>query len=132
MSTLQGKDGVVQVSDIPITQLKSWSLDTSASSTEIKTMGSEFSSNLPGIKTQSGSIELLYDKTDSNGQELMEAGEVVSIKLFLEADESGGIYFGGNALITDVSVPVSAEDMVTKTISFVNADTSGITKQTVG
>ena len=131
MAKKHGKDGVVQISDTAVAEVTSWSLDTSSNQAEGSAMGEEFTTNLAGIKSQSGTIECNYDETDTAGQQVLAVGSVVEVKLFTEADQSGATFDGGNVLVTQVSVAAPRDGIISRSFSFVNADSSGITEQTV-
>lgn len=131
MAKKHGKDGVVQISDNDVLEVSNWSLSESSNQVESSAMGDSYTTNLGGIKSQSGSIECNFDEDDSTGQALMDSGQTVAIKLFVEADQTGATYFGGNALITEKEVSTPKDGVITASFSYVNADSSGITEQTV-
>lgn len=133
MSKYHGKDGIVKVGSSPATvgEVQNWNMTESANVAEGSSKGDSFTTNLDGIHSQSGSIELLYDPTDTNGQETFLAGQVVDVELYPIDTADGRAYFGGKARITEVEVGSPKDGYVSKTVQFVNADSDGITQQTV-
>jgi len=133
MAKYHGKEGVVKVGSSPtlVAEVQSWDISESANQAEGSSKGDSYTTNLDGIHSQSGSIELLYDPEDTNGQEEFKAGQTVDVELYPINTENGAVFFGGKALITEAEVGSPKDDMVSKTVQFVNADGTGITEQTV-
>ena len=131
MGKLHGKDGIVKISANAVAEVSSWNLETSSNQAEGSAMGDNFTTNKAGIKSQSGTIECNYEESDANGQDLLVEGDTVDLNLFPKADETGTKFWGGNALITQSSVSDPKDGIVSVTFQFVNADSDGITRQTV-
>ena len=131
MGKIHGKDGVVQITDTAVAETTSWNLSTTSNQSEGSAQGDEFTTNLGGIKSQSGTIECNFDKDDATGQAVLQVNAVVPLKLFVEEDQSGATFYGGNALITDSEGGAPKDGLVSASFSYVNADKLGITKQSV-
>jgi len=132
MGKIHGKDGTVQVSDNDVLEVTSWSLDESANVAEGSAMGDNYTTNLGGIKSNSGTVECNYDKDDTNGQQALAPGATVALSLFPEPDATDANFWGGNAIIESVSHSTPHDGIVTASFSFRNADSTGILAQTVG
>ena len=69
MATHLGKEGTVQVGSNAIAEIRGFSIDETIDTVE-DTYGRFSKTYLASIKDFSGSVDVLYDETDTNGQQL--------------------------------------------------------------
>lgn len=129
MSAHHGNEGAVYLGADQVAEVQSWSYDEEdADVQDVASMGdSAVTHYLSGIKRGSGSLECLWDETDTNGQQTLDVGASVTLNLYPEGNTSGDIYFGGTAQVTAVRRGSSVRGMVTVNFDFVGA----LTEQTV-
>lgn len=120
MATFTGRDGVVEVDDVTVLKLQSWSYSETMNTIETDSMGDEWMSRADDLKDASGDIVYLDDDTAvANGQNDLTLGAAVTLKLYGRGDASGRSYRTGPAIITGISEPVAKGDVVTVTASWV-------------
>ena len=118
MAYFTGTDGRVEVGSakVPI-NVKSWTLDIGRNFEDTTALGDGWDESSPLTGRASGSIEVDYDPTDTDGQLAIQNaivnGADVALKLFRDATK----YWGGNAKFTG-SIKVAAKAMQTATLSF--------------
>ncbi|MEO0797354.1 MAG: hypothetical protein AAFX93_19555 [Verrucomicrobiota bacterium] len=130
---VHGKDGIVKVGDPAVTmaEVGSWNMDDDAETSSGWSKGDVNTTNETTVKTQTGSIELLFDPTDTAGQGAAVPGAELDVELYPGTQEAGAVYYGGKAKITSVGISSPKGEYVSKTVGFVNSDGAGITPQTV-
>jgi predicted secreted protein len=108
-----------------IGNVRSWSLDTSSTSLDVTTMdvnGGFYRDFVPSFRTWSGSVDFLYDVTDTVGGDpdsLLRAGQMVYIWIYPESDAgSTATAFGGHALVTSLGRKASYDGLVECTLAF--------------
>ena len=119
MATVTGDGGDVLVGSTSIASIDRFELTIQADtidSTVMGTTGRTFKSS----KTQwSGSIDCHWDPDDATGQEALTIGSEVSLELQPEGDgTSGDVHYDGSAIVTEISVGVPQDGMVTRRFSF--------------
>lgn len=118
MAYLTGADGRAEVGSAKIVvNVKNWSLDFGQNFEDTTALGDSWDESYPITGRWSGSLEVDYDNTDTNGQVAIQtailSGGDVALKLFVNATK----YFGGTAKFTG-SLRVAAKAMQTATLSF--------------
>jgi hypothetical protein len=88
---------------------------------EIAAFGTDFVANVPGQARVSGTIEVLFDKSDhaTLSANIGAAGAAASMVLLWNTAEN----WSGSAIITEFTVNASTEDIVRATINFVGTGT---------
>lgn len=125
MTTHTGKDGIVKVGGTPstIAEVKEWSLDTTGETTDDSTMNTTqgnggWRTHKHTLKGWEGSLSCFWDETDTNGQQTLDAGASVDLKLYPEGADSGDTYFSGSAIVTSVNRKASLDGMVEVSFNF--------------
>jgi len=120
MACISGKNGVITVSGTAIAQVKSYSLNESADTTECSYMGlagnyREYKANM---KDWSGSAELVWDRQD-DVTALDVGGDAVALILYPEGNDTATDWtISGNVIITAFDISGSTDDSISATISF--------------
>ena len=128
MATHLGKEGTVQVGSNAIAEIRSFSVDESIDVVEDTSMGDSSKTYLASIKDFSGTIDVLYDETDTNGQTALSVGSSVTVNFAPEGTDSGDVKLTGTAIVTGKSVSSSFDGLVESTITI--QGTGGLTTGT--
>jgi len=120
MAYLTGANGKVEsASGKLVINVKSWTLDIGRNFEDTTALGDSWDETSPTTGRCSGSIEVDYDPTDTDGQLAIQAviisgANIADLKLFC----SGAVGWHGPAKFTG-SIKVAAKAMQTATLSFV-------------
>ena len=128
MATHLGKEGTVQVGSNAITEIRSFSIEESIDTVEDTSMGDSSKTYLASIKDFSGSVDVLYDETDTNGQTALSIGSSVTLNFAPEGTDSGDVKLTGTAIVTGKTVSSSFDGLVESTITV--QGTGGLTTGT--
>tara|TARA_B100000212_G_scaffold339311_1_gene317546 strand:- start:219 stop:608 length:390 start_codon:yes stop_codon:yes gene_type:complete len=128
MATFLGKEGTVQVGSNAIAEIRSFSIDESIDVVEDTSMGDSSKTYKATIKDFSGSVDVLYDDTDTNGQTALSVGSSVTLNFAPEGITSGKVKLSGDAIVTGKSVTSSFDGLVESTITV--QGTGGLTTGT--
>ena len=128
MATFLGKEGTVQVGSNAIAEIRNFSIDESIDVVEDTSMGNDAKTYKASIKDFSGSVDVLYDDTDTNGQTALAVGSQVTLNFAPEGTTSGKAKLSGDAIVTSKSVSASYDGLVESTITV--QGTGGLTTGT--
>ena len=128
MATHLGKEGTVQVGSNAIAEIRGFSIDETIDTVEDTSMGDASKSYLASIKDFSGSVDVLYDETDTNGQTALSIGASVTLNFAPEGTASGDVKLTGTAIVTGKSITSSFDGLVESTITV--QGTGGLTTTT--
>jgi len=128
MATHLGKEGTVQVGSNAIAEIRGFSIDETIDVVEDTSMGDSAKSYLASIKDFSGSVDVLYDETDTNGQTALSVGSSVTLNFAPEGTDSGDVKLTGTAIVTGKSVTSTFDGLVESTITV--QGTGGLTTTT--
>ena len=128
MATHLGKEGTVQVGSNPIAEIRGFSIDETIDTVEDTSMGDSSKTYLASIKDFSGSVDVLYDETDTNGQTALSVGSSVTLNFAPEGTDSGDVKLTGTAIVTGKSITSSFDGLVESTITV--QGTGGLTTGT--
>ena len=128
MASHLGKEGTVQVGSNAIAEIRSFSVDESIDVVEDTSMGDSAKTYLASIKDFSGTIDVLFDETDTNGQTALSVGSSVTVNFAPEGTTSGDVKLTGTAIVTGKSVSSSFDGLVESTITI--QGTGGLTTGT--
>ncbi len=128
MATHLGKEGTVQVGSNAIGEIRGFSIDETIDTVEDTSMGDASKSYLASIKDFSGSVDVLYDEADTNGQTALAVGSSVTLNFAPEGTASGDVKLTGTAIVTGKSITSSFDGLVESTITV--QGTGGLTTTT--
>jgi predicted secreted protein len=129
MATHAGSEGTVKSGSNAIAEVRSFSLEESADTIEDTTMGDASRTYLTGLKTFSGSVDVFWDETDTDGQVSFSVGSSVTLAVYPEGDTAGDTYYSGTAIVTGRTITSSFDGMVEA--SFTLQGTGALTATTV-
>ena len=112
MATHAGSEGTVKSGANDIAEIRSFSLEESADTIEDTTMGDASRTYLTGLKTFSGSVDVFWDETDTDGQVSFSVGSSVTLAVYPEGDTAGDTYYSGTAIVTGRTITSSFDGMV--------------------
>lgn len=119
MATHKGSEGVVKFNTSnTVAEVRSYSIESTADTLEDTTMGDSARTFLPSLTSWSGSLDCLWDETDSTGQMAADVGTSITITVFPEGAATGAMRYSGSAIITGKSVTGSYDGLVEATITF--------------
>lgn len=128
MATHLGKEGTVQVGSNSIAEIRSFSIDETVDTVEDTSMGNAAKTYLASIKDFSGSVDVLYDETDTNGQVALAVGATVTLNFAPEGAATGDVKLTGDAIVTSKSISSSFDGLVEASITV--QGTNGLTTTT--
>ena len=129
MATHKGSEGVVKVGANTVAEIRSYTITESADTLEDTSMGDSARTYKPSLTTFTGSIDALWDETDTTGQGALSIGAEVTFAVYPEGDTSGDTYYTGSAIVTEVSRTGSFDGLVEASVSL--QGTGALTETTV-
>jgi predicted secreted protein len=116
MANHKGSEGTVKVGSNAVAEIKGFSITESADTIEDTTMGDAARTYKPSLKSFSGSLDVLWDETDTTGQGALTVGAEVTLNVYPEGATSGDTYLTGSAIVTSLAISSSFDGMVTASI----------------
>lgn len=117
MATHTGSEGTVRVGANAIAEIRSYSLEETADTVEDTSMGDTYRTHKTTLKSFTGSVDVFWDETDTNGQIALAVGSEVTINFYPEGASTGDRYYTGTAIVTSKTVTGSFDGMVESTIN---------------
>lgn len=118
MATHKGSEGTVKVGANAVAEIRSYSITETSDTLEDTVMGDSARTYLASLKSFSGSMDVFWDETDTNGQVALAPGASVTINIFPEGSSSGDTYYTGSVIVTEKTITGSFDGMVEASISF--------------
>lgn len=112
MATHTGSEGTVHVGANAIAEIRSYSLEETSDTVEDTTMGDTYRTRKATLKMWSGSVDVFWDETDTNGQVALVVGSEVTVNFYPEGNASGDNYYTGSAIVTGRTINASFDGMV--------------------
>lgn len=117
MATHSGSEGTVKVGANAVAEIRSFSISETSDTVEDTTMGDSARTYKPSLKSWSGSIEVFWDETDTNGQGALTVGSDVTVGFYPEGATTGDTYMSGAAIVTGLTVNSSFDGMVEASVT---------------
>jgi predicted secreted protein len=118
MATHKGSEGTVKVGANAIAEIRSYSIAENSDTIEDTTMGDSARTYLPSLTSFSGSMDVYWDETDTNGQVALTVGSTATINIYPEGSSSSDTYLTGSIIVTGKTINASFDGMVEASISF--------------
>ena len=112
MAVHKGSEGLVQVATNTVAEIRSYSYEETADTIEDTSMGDAARTFVSSLTGWSGSIEAMWDETDTTGQGALIIGATVTVSFYPEGETTGDTYHTGSAIVTGVSRTGSFDDLV--------------------
>ena len=129
MATHKGSEGIVKIGSNTVAEVTGFSFDETADTIEDTSLSDSSRTYVSDLTSFSGSIDCMWDETDTTGQGAMTAGASVTLNLYPEGPTTGDTYYSGTALNTSISRANAIGAMVTASFSF--QGTGALTASTV-
>ena len=129
MATHAGSEGTVRVGANAVAEIRSYSIEETADTLEDTSMGDAARTYLPSLTTFTGSLDVLWDETNTTGQGALTIGATVTLNLYPEGNTSGDTYYTGSAIVTGRTISASYDGLVEMSISI--QGTGALTQTTV-
>jgi hypothetical protein len=117
MATHKGQDGIVKVGSDAVAEVRSFSIEETADTVEDTVMTDTARTYITTLKSFSGSLDVFWDETDTNGQVALAVGNSVTLAFYPEGDTSGDTYYSGTALVTGFTRTASFDGMIEASIT---------------
>ena len=117
MAVHKGSEGAIKIGSNTIAEVKSYSLDESADTIETTSMGDAARTHVSSLTTFSGSVDAMWDETDTNGQVALSVGSTVTLLWYPEGSDSGDTYYSGSVIVTGKTITGSFDGLVEASIS---------------
>ena len=130
MATHHGNNGSVSVGANGVAEIDNWTVREAADTADDSAMGDTWKSHLAGMYEWSGSLTCHWDETDTNGQEALTRGASVTLNLYPEGSGAGATYKTGTATITEITIDVNRNGVVSRSFNF--QGNGALTQTTVG
>lgn len=117
MATHTGSEGTVKVGSNAIAEIRSFSIEETADTLEDTTMGDTARTYKSSLTNYTGTIDVLWDETDTSGQGALTIGAEVTLNLYPEGDVTGDVYYTGAAIVTGRTINSSYDGLVEMSIS---------------
>ena len=117
MATHKGQDGIVKVGSDAVAEVRSFSIEETADTVEDTVMTDTARTYITTLKSFSGSLDVFWDETDTNGQVALAVGNSVTLAFYPEGDTTGDTYYSGTASVTGFTRTASFDGMVEASIT---------------
>jgi len=117
MATHTGSEGTVKVGSDAIAEIRSFSIEETADTLEDTSMGDTARTYKSSLTNYTGTVDVLWDETDSTGQGALTIGTEVTLNLYPEGDTSGDTFYTGSAIVTGRTINSSYDGLVEMSIS---------------
>ena len=118
MAVFTGKAGVVQTGSNSLAEVRSYSITQTGETTESTAMGDSAKTFESTLTEFSGSVDLFFDDTDTNGQVSLTIGSSFTLNLAPEGTGSGAFKLSGSAIVTEVTRTAAHDGLVEMTVGF--------------
>lgn len=117
MATHTGNEGRVVIGGAGVVgEVRSFSVEAISDTIETTTMGLTARRYTPSLRNWTGSFDVYWDESDV-GQAGIQNGANVTVTFSPSGQESGDVFYIGNAIITGVSIGSSFDGLVESTVS---------------
>ena len=122
MAVHKGSEGTVKVGSNTVAEITGFSFDETADTIETTALSNTARSYVSDYVTFSGTVDCMWDETDTSGQGAMSVGSTVVLNLYPEGGASSATYYTGSAVITSISRANAMGSVVTASFSFQGAN----------
>ena len=116
MAVHKGSEGAIKIGSATVAEVKSYSLDESADTIETSNMGSSARTYLASLTSFSGSVDCMWDETDSS-QNALAVGSTVTLLWYPEGSGTGATFYSGSVIVTGKNITGSFDGLVEASIA---------------
>lgn len=118
MANHTGSEGFVRVGTTnTILEIRSYSVEETADTVEDTSIGDSYRTHKTTLKSWSGSVDVFWDETDTNGQAALTVGSEVALRFMPEGATAGDTYLSGTGIVTGKTITASFDGMVESSIT---------------
>lgn len=99
----KGKEGTVHIGTTAIGELRSWELSEEGDTIDDTILADDWETHKNGLNRWSGNASAFWDESDTSGQEAINVGTKVTLKMYPEGTGTAGTYFIGTASPTNIT-----------------------------
>lgn len=118
MANHVGNEGTVKVGSNAIGEIKSFEITEEIGTVDDTVMGDTWETHKTIQKNWSGSVSVLWDEADTQGQAACTVGASITLNCYPEGDGAGDSYLTGTASIISRQIQSSHNGLVEMTIQF--------------
>lgn len=119
MTTYTGQNGSISLGANAVGEIRSFEINATADTLDDTVMGNIWRTNKSTFRSWSGSMEVLYDPGDTNGQAALTIGSTAVATFHPSGDTAGHGELAGTIRITERQVQTAHEDLVKLTVQFI-------------
>lgn len=116
MANHLGNEGSVKFGANAIAEIKTFEITETADTVEDTVMGDTWKTHQVTHKGWSGSVTVLWDETDTNGQAACTIGASGTFSFYPEGSGSGDTYLTGTGLVTSRAIASQYNGLVEMTL----------------
>lgn len=118
MATYTGQLGSIKLGANAVAEIRGFEITATSDTVDDTVMGDTWRTNKATFKSWSGSMDVLYDHTNTTGQNALVIGADIACLFYPSLDASTQAELSGNARITERTIKTSHEGLVEMSISF--------------
>ena len=118
MANHKGSEGVVHIGTTPMAELRGWELSEEGNTIDDSVLADTWDTHQNGSNRWSGQATAFWDETDTNGQEAVNVGTKVGLKMYPEGTGAAGTFFSGTASPTQITRRAARNGMVEVDFNF--------------
>lgn len=135
MANYQGNNGTVKIKSgsdtlTAVADVRSWSVTMTREVVESTAMGDDFRTYLKGLQSYSGSMEIVYNDSESSVVDTAinpDTDAAVVVEFYADAVNTSTAKFVGTVIVTSFAVTNSYDGLMTATVEFQGTDNPTLT-----
>lgn len=135
MANYQGNNGTVKIKSgsdtlTAVADVRSWSVTMTREVVENTAMGDDFRTYLKGLQSYSGSMEIVYNDSESSVVDTAinpDTDAAVQVEFYADAVNTSTAKFVGTVIVTSFAVTNSYDGLMTATVEFQGTDNPTLT-----
>lgn len=135
MANYQGNNGTVKIKSgsdtlTAVADVRSWSVTMTREVVENTAMGDDFRTYLKGLQSYSGSMEIVYNDSESSVVDTAinpDTDAAVQVEFYADAVNTTTAKFVGTVIVTSFAVTNSYDGLMTATVEFQGTDNPTLT-----
>ncbi|MEE9452562.1 MAG: hypothetical protein V3V61_07395 [Gammaproteobacteria bacterium] len=118
MAIYKGFEGIIKNGNDIIAEVRNWTLELSADTTDASIIGDEWQHYVATLKSWTCSLSAWWDESDTNGQASLTIGKKFMLQLYPGGELAKRGYFSGDAYVTGLSISGAHDSIVEADFTF--------------
>jgi hypothetical protein len=118
MANHKGSEGTVHIGTTAIAELRGWEFSEENTQIDDSVLADAWDTHQAGSNRWSGSASAFWDESDTNGQEAINVGSKVTLKMYAEGTGSSAVYWVGTATPSQITRRAARNGMVEADFNF--------------